>query len=158
MRAEWKYLSGDAFMCPLMHLYFQARQHFMKYHQIWNYDHVSVCHWALRCARHLMWGDFVLKQSNVNPDAFESRDIKPTPRLPISWAVGLETMRESEMTGERATVLFLHNVFRRLCVMAFSSFHSDTELPHMTFRCNIWTSCSPTLSALVKFSFYLNGC
>lgn len=108
MRAEWRYLSGDAFMCPLMHLYFQARQHFMKYHQIWNYDHVSVCHWALRCARHLMWGDFVLKQSNVNPDAFESRDIKPTPRLPISWAVGLETMRESEMTGERATVLFLH--------------------------------------------------
>lgn len=158
MRAEWRYLSGNAFMHPLMHLYFQARQHFMKYHQIRNYDHVSVCHWALRCARHLMWGDFVLKQSNVNPDAFESRDIKPTPRLPISWAVGLETMRESEMTGERATVLFLHKVFRRLSVMAFSSFHSDTELPHMTFRCNIWTSRSPTLSALVKFSFYLNGC
>lgn len=40
---------------------------------------------------------------------------------------------------------FLHNVFRRLSVMAFSSFHSDTELPHMTFRCNIWTSLSPSL-------------
>lgn len=105
-----------------------------------------------------MWGDFVLKQSNVNPDAFESRDIKPTSRLPISWAVGLETMRESEMTGERATVLLLHNVFRRLSVMAFSSFHSDTELSHTwPFRA-ISEPRSPTLSALVKFSFYLNGC
>lgn len=144
-------------MRPLMHLHFQAMQHFMKHHQIRNYDRVSVCHWALRCARHLMWGDFVLKQSNVNPDAFESRDIKPTSRLPISWAVGLETMRESEMTGERATVL-LHKVFRRLSVMAFSSFHSDTELSHTwPFRA-ISEPRSPTLSALVKFSFYLNGC
>lgn len=156
MRAEWRYLSGDVFMHPRNYLHFQVKQHFMKYHQISNYDHVSVCHWALRSARHLIWGDFVLKQSNVNPDTFESRDINPTSRLPISWAVGLETMRESEMTGERATVLF--------CITYSADWAWWLSL-HFTQTLNSHTwpfgaisePRSPTLYALVKFSIYLNG-
>lgn len=104
-----------------------------------------MCHWALRCTRHLMWGDFVLKQSNVNPDAFESRDINPTSRLPISWAVGPETMRESEMTGERATVLFCITYSADWAWWLSLHFTQTLNSHTWPFGCNIWTSLSHSL-------------
>lgn len=146
MKAEislWRW----AYLHPHDNLHFRARRHFIKYRQIHNYDHVSACHRALRCATHLMWRDFVPKQSNVNPDAFESRDINPVPRLPIPWAGGPETMRESEMTGERATALF-YITYSAVGAWWFSlHFTRCTKLPRVTFRGNIVTF------ALVKFSF-----
>ncbi len=160
---DWKEWEQSGYIFQEMCLYTHVTISTFKWSNTsWNITrfeimHVSVCHWVLRSARHLMWEDFVLKQSNVNPDAFESRDINPTPLLPISWAVGLETMRESEMTGERATVLFCIT-YSANWAWWLSLHFTQTVNSHTWPFSAISEPRSPTLYALVKFSIYLNGC
>ncbi len=144
MRAEWRYLSGDVFIHPRNYLHFQVKQHFMKYHQIWNYacfrvslgfakrktfDVRGFCAEAIKCKPWRVW--VTGYKPHTPPTHFVSR------------GSGNHAWKWNDWWACYSP--FLHNVFRKLSVMAFSSFHPDSELPHMTFQCNIWTSLSHSL-------------